>query len=53
MSIPRDTLAQAIRARAYLTGRYRLRSGAISPFYWDKYRFESDPVLLRALDSDE
>ena len=39
-------LAQAIRKVAYLTGTFKLRSGQTSSFYWDKYRFESDPVLL-------
>ena len=42
-------LAKKIRAAAFLTGRFKLRSGKISSFYWDKYRFESDPVLLEAV----
>lgn len=42
-------LARRIKAASYLTGEFRLRSGKISPFFWDKYRFESDPVLLRAV----
>lgn len=42
-------LAKQIRAVSYLTGEFRLRSGNISNFYWDKYRFESDPVLLTAI----
>ncbi len=42
-------LATRIKAASYLTGEFRLRSGKISPFFWDKYRFESDPVLLRAV----
>lgn len=40
-------LAIAIRDAAFLTGTFRLRSGQSSSFYWDKYRFESDPRLLR------
>ena len=40
----RTELAQQIRAAAYLTGEFTLRSGLVSSFYWDKYRFESDPV---------
>jgi orotate phosphoribosyltransferase len=40
-------LARRIRERAHLTGEFRLRSGATSGEYFDKYRFESDPVLLR------
>jgi orotate phosphoribosyltransferase len=42
-------LAKQIRAVSYLTGEFRLRSGNISNFYWDKYRFESDPALLTAI----
>ena len=42
-------LAKEIRDAAFLTGRFKLRSGKISSFYWDKYRFESDPVLLDAV----
>ena len=42
-------LAEQIRAVSYLTGEFVLRSGNISNFYWDKYRFESDPRLLTAI----
>ena len=42
-------LAKQIRAVSYLTGEFKLRSGNISNFYWDKYRFESDPELLTAI----
>ncbi len=42
-------LAKQIRAVAYLTGEFTLRSGNISNFYWDKYRFESNPALLTAI----
>lgn len=42
-------LAEQIRAVSYLTGEFVLRSGNISNFYWDKYRFESDPALLAAI----
>ena len=45
----KSELAKQIRAVAYLTGEFKLRSGNISDFYWDKYRFESDPVLLTAI----
>ena len=45
----RTELAQRIKAAAYLTGEFTLRSGLVSSFYWDKYRFESDPVLLQAV----
>ena len=43
------TLAQRIHARAHLTGEFVLRSGAISHVYFDKYRFEADPPLLREI----
>ena len=42
-------LAKMIKSASYLTGQFILRSGKISSFYWDKYRFESDPQLLNAI----
>jgi orotate phosphoribosyltransferase len=42
-------LAQRIKDVSYLTGQFTLRSGKISSFYWDKYRFESNPRLLAAI----
>lgn len=42
-------LARLIKQRAFLTGTFVLRSGMTTSYYWDKYRFESDPVLLRAI----
>src|SRR5262249_12484038 len=45
----RTTLAKRIRDCAYLVGDFTLRSGKHSSFYWDKYRFESDPRLLAAI----
>ena len=45
----RRDLAKQIRSASYLTGEFKLRSGKTSSFYWDKYRFESDPVVLRAI----
>jgi orotate phosphoribosyltransferase len=42
-------LARRIHAAAHLTGTFTLRSGAVSNEYFDKYRFESDPPLLRAI----
>ncbi|KAA3619849.1 MAG: orotate phosphoribosyltransferase [Calditrichaeota bacterium] len=44
-------LGKKIKEKCYLTGSFKLRSGLISGFYWDKYRFESDPVLLNAVAS--
>ena len=40
-------LARDIDARCRLRGRFTLRSGQVSDDYFDKYRFESDPVLLQ------
>jgi len=45
----RAALAMRIKEVAYLTGQFTLRSGAVSSFYWDKYRFESDPTILAAV----
>ncbi len=42
-------LAKRIKDVSYLTGNFILRSGKTSSFYWDKYRFESDPRLLSAI----
>ncbi len=42
-------LAARIYAAAHLTGEFTLRSGAVSHEYFDKYRFEADPDLLRAV----
>jgi orotate phosphoribosyltransferase len=39
-------LAARVYAAAYLTGTFVLRSGRKADHYFDKYRFESDPVLL-------
>lgn len=41
------TLARRIYDAAHITGEFTLRSGAVSNEYFDKYRFESDPRLLR------
>lgn len=43
------SLAAEIYKRSHLEGQFRLRSGASSPEYFDKYRFESDPGLLRQI----
>lgn len=42
-------LARDIFELAYVTGRFRLRSGATASEYFDKYRFEADPRLLRRI----
>lgn len=43
----RPDLARRIHRAAHLTGEFTLRSGAVSHEYFDKYRFEADPALLR------
>jgi orotate phosphoribosyltransferase len=42
-------IAARIRAAARLTGRFVLRSGRVADTYFDKYQFEADPDLLRAI----
>jgi orotate phosphoribosyltransferase len=42
----RADLATRIYAAAHLSGTFTLRSGAVSDKYFDKYRFEADPILL-------
>jgi orotate phosphoribosyltransferase len=46
---PADDLARRVHRASHLTGTFVLRSGATSSEYFDKYRFESDPRLLREL----
>ncbi len=47
----RADLATRIYAAAHLTGTFTLRSGAVSDRYFDKYRFEADPLLLADISS--
>ena len=42
-------IARKIRDASRLTGEFVLRSGEVSDTYFDKYLFESDPTLLRAI----
>jgi len=44
-----ETLGSLLVERALLEGDFVLRSGKRSSWYLDKYRFETDPTLLRAL----
>ena len=48
----RAELARGLREAAYLEGDFLLRSGRRSKYYLDKYRFETQPDLLRALGSE-
>jgi len=45
----RAELAQQIYTSSHLTGEFTLRSGVVSHEYFDKYRFEAEPGLLRAI----
>ncbi len=42
-------LAKEIFAIAHLKGEFKLRSGLTSTEYFDKYRFEAQPHLLKAI----
>ena len=44
-----DRLAFDVNAVSRLSGSFKLRSGQTSSEYFDKYRFESDPKLLRRI----
>lgn len=45
----RNELARRIKEVAYLEGDFTLRSGKKSKYYLDKYRFETQPAILRSL----
>ncbi|WP_345761673.1 orotate phosphoribosyltransferase [Diaminobutyricibacter sp. McL0608] len=47
MDAPISELARDIDAACRLSGEFTLRSGLISSEYFDKYRFETKPGLLR------
>jgi len=44
-----NELARALREAALLEGEFTLRSGRKSSYYLDKYLFETEPALLKAL----
>ena len=44
-----DELRSALVEHAYLEGDFVLRSGRRSRYYVDKYRFATQPAVLRAL----
>ena len=48
-SVTRDELGALLVERALLEGDFVLRSGRRSSWYLDKYRFETEPEILRAL----
>ena len=45
----RQELALALFKVSHLRGEFKLRSGQISTEYFDKYRFESQPQLLKEI----
>ncbi|NLT52343.1 MAG: orotate phosphoribosyltransferase [Ignavibacteria bacterium] len=45
----REELGRKIYETSHITGEFLLRSGKISNEYFDKYLFESDPVLLEEI----
>jgi orotate phosphoribosyltransferase len=49
LTVQRAALARSIREAAMLRGNFRLRSGQTSNTYFDKYLFEAQPRLLRAI----
>ncbi|HRE56319.1 MAG TPA: orotate phosphoribosyltransferase [Candidatus Kapabacteria bacterium] len=47
----RKELAKNIYAISHLTGEFLLRSGKTSNEYFDKYRFEAQPIVLESIAS--
>lgn len=45
----RSDLAQQINEVSVIKGNFTLRSGTTTDTYFDKYLFESDPILLRSI----
>jgi len=45
----REELAAAVKRAAYIEGDFVLSSGKRSKYYLDKWRFETDPELLREI----
>ena len=45
----KNTLAKRVLETSKLSGTFKLRSGSVSDTYFDKYLFESDPVLLKLI----
>lgn len=43
------SLAKKIYSASRIKGNFKLRSGKMSNIYFDKYQFEADPKLLKAI----
>lgn len=48
-AMTKKELAQKIYEASHLTGEFKLRSGQVSHEYFDKYRFEAKPELLKEI----
>jgi orotate phosphoribosyltransferase len=48
-ALEKTQLARKLKSTSFLTGEFKLRSGMTSSHYLDKYRFESDPLILKAI----
>ncbi len=49
MTTRQEELTKRIFDVSFREGDFKLRSGQQSPFYFDKYQFESDPSLLKEI----
>lgn len=49
LGMTKTELAARIVRASHLSGEFRLRSGATSREYFDKYQFEAEPELLREI----
>jgi orotate phosphoribosyltransferase len=47
--LPKNLLAKKVFEASYLTGDFILRSGQHAKEYFDKYRFEAQPALLKPI----
>ncbi|HSH04527.1 MAG TPA: orotate phosphoribosyltransferase [Anaerolineae bacterium] len=45
----KETLGRQIFDLSYITGQFKLRSGQIATEYFDKYLFEANPAVLKAV----
>ena len=49
LTLDRKSLCKAVFEACYRRGNFKLRSGQTSTEYFDKYRFESQPHILKAV----
>jgi orotate phosphoribosyltransferase len=49
LPMDRKTLCQEVFKTCYRRGQFKLRSGQVSDEYFDKYRFEAQPQILRSV----